>query len=186
MVESIPRSLANSGRRRRRAPRRGKASAGIGGFSQTPEALNPPLPGRKRVSFQTSRVGKGAVLAPQADPSAHKSGSGRYLATGAETHPTGLGSSSRERRRAGHLPLRAGSEGRARTTAPPQRLWGRLQHKEGRGEERRRGGGRSARVPESWAAPGLGGAAPRAREGRARAPQSHCPHTRVPRARALP
>nr|XP_012423953.1 PREDICTED: collagen alpha-1(I) chain-like [Odobenus rosmarus divergens] len=158
--------------------RRRESSAGIGGFSQTPDVLNRPLPGRKRVFPPTSPVGKGAVLAAQAGPSAHKSGSGRYLATGAGTHPTELGlpasvsskeeEASSERRRAGHLPLRAGSEGRAPATAPPQGLWGRRPHKEGRGEERRRGGGRVRKgarelgsfPPRRGGPPGAGRACP--------------------------
>lgn len=37
------------GQRKRRAPGGGKASAGTGGFSLTPDALNRPQPGRRRV-----------------------------------------------------------------------------------------------------------------------------------------
>lgn len=123
------------------------------------------------------------MLAPQAGPNAHKSGSGPYLETGAETHPTELDlpaalsskeEAGSERRRAGHLPLPAGSEGRAPTTAPPQGLWGSRPHKEGRGEERRRGGGpvrRGAR--ELGSSPPWRGGPPGA--GRAPAPQVPLP-----------
>lgn len=102
-------------------------NAGMGGFAQTPDSLNRRQPGRECVSLQTSRTRKEAVLARGAGPSAHKSASGRDLPTGAETQlaelgfPAALSSEAEagcERPRAGHLPLRAGSE-RGGTRPPP-------------------------------------------------------------------
>lgn len=151
-------------------------------FHQLPMlCLHRPQPGTRPVPLQTPPIRKEAVLAPQAGPSAHKSGSGRIFGQDLKPTKPELGfpaalssEAGRERGRAGHLPPRAGSEGRDPTTAPPRGRWGRRLHKvgEGRGTPAGGPGGRGGALE-----PGSSPPRPRGPQGASRA----CPDPPVPR-----